>query len=72
LLSHKNKYNRATKEFSDIKLIYKEEYPTRMLAEKREKQFKGWTVAKKKALIVGNLELLRQLSKTHKRVDGNL
>jgi len=69
--SHNRKENIATKEFSDVKLVYTEEYPTRQLAEKREKQLKGWTVAKKKALILGNLTLLKQLSKTRERVEGN-
>ncbi len=63
LVSHISKQNLATKEFSDIKLVYSEEYPLRELAENREKQLKGWSFAKKKALIEGNLELLKQLSK---------
>ncbi len=66
--SHKRRENIATKEFSNFKLIYKEEYPTRQLAEKREKQLKGWTIAKKKALIEGKLNLLKQLSKNRERV----
>lgn len=32
-------------------------------AEKRELQIKGWSAAKKKALIDGNKELLKKLSK---------
>ena len=68
--SHKAKQNLATKEFSDLKLIYSEQYPTRFEAEKREKQLKGWTVAKKKALIEGNKELLIKLSKTRSIVQG--
>lgn len=72
LCSHKSKYNIGTKEFSDIKLVYKEEYISRNLANKREKQLKGWTVAKKKALIEGNMNLLKQLSKTRSLVEvGN-
>jgi putative endonuclease len=68
--SHKAKQNIATKEFSDLKLIYSEQYLTRIEAEKREKQLKGWTVAKKKALIEGNKELLIKLSKTRSVVEG--
>ena len=41
-----------------------------MAAEKREKQLKGWSVAKKKALIQGNIELLKRLSKSAEHVDG--
>lgn len=63
LASHISKQNLATKEFSDIELVYSEEYPTRKLAENREKQLKGWSFAKKKTLVEGNLELLKQLSK---------
>jgi putative endonuclease len=64
LKSHQSKANIATKEFSDLQLIYHEQYATRQEAERREKQLKGWTVAKKKALVEGNKELLIQLSKT--------
>lgn len=64
LKSHKSKQNIATKEFSYLELVFTEEYKTRKEAEKREQQLKRWTVAKKKALIEGNLELLKQLSKT--------
>lgn len=62
--SHKRKQNLATKRFSDIQLIFSEQFNTRHEAERREKQIKGWSVAKKRALISGNKELLIQLSKT--------
>ncbi len=45
--SHQNKENIGTKEFTEY----------------REKQLKGWSVAKKNALIEGNFELLKKLSK---------
>jgi predicted GIY-YIG superfamily endonuclease len=64
ILSHKLKYNIGTKKFSYIELVYSEKYPDRNSAEKREKQLKGWTHAKKKALVEGNIELLKQLSKS--------
>ena len=63
-ISHKLKQNLATKEFSDLKLVYTESYPTRKEAEQRERQLKGWSVAKKKALIAGDKDLLIKLSKT--------
>ncbi len=71
LNSHKSKSNIATKEYSHIELIYREVYKTRIEAEKREKQLKGWSVAKKKALITGNISLLKKLSKTHEIAEGN-
>ena len=64
LRSHKMKENIATKKFSDLVLIYTEEYKTRKEAERRESQIKKWTKAKKKALIEGDIELLKKLSKS--------
>lgn len=61
--SHKAGKNIATKEFSDIELVYKEEYPNKRVAAGREKQLKGWTFAKKDALVRGNIVLLKQLSR---------
>lgn len=70
--SHRRKENIGTKEFSDIQLLYNEDYPTRIEAEKREKQIKGWSRAKKKALIEGNKKELIRLSKPRSLVEGNL
>lgn len=64
LLSHTSSYNIGTKKFSHIKLVYTEKFPIRKSAEKREKQLKGWSRAKKKALIEGNIQSLRKLSKS--------
>jgi len=52
-----------TKDNDDFKLIYKEEYATRVEAMKREIQLKGWSRAKKEALIVGDFDKLKSLSK---------
>jgi putative endonuclease len=60
---HENKESFYTKKFSDIKLVYTEEYSTQKSVENREKQIKGWTNAKKKALISGRADKLAQLSK---------
>ncbi len=49
------------KDNHDFKLVYSEEYPTRLEAMRREKQLKGWTRAKKEALITNNLSLLKKL-----------
>lgn len=61
---HKNKQSKFTSKFNSVELVYTENLHTRNLAEKREKQIKGWSKAKKKALIDGNKDLLIQLSKS--------
>lgn len=43
-----------TEEFD---LVYYEEYPSRIEAMRREKQLKGWTRAKKEALLNKDFEL---------------
>ncbi len=64
LMSHKLKRNLGTKRFSDIKLVYSENFETRNEAERRETQLKKWSAAKKKALIDGDMQLLIKLSKS--------
>ena len=61
-----HKFGRSlhTKRYNSIELVYTEEYSTRLEAESREKQIKGWTNEKKKALIEGNFSKLRKLSKS--------
>jgi predicted GIY-YIG superfamily endonuclease len=63
LVQHVSGFSPFTKKFSDFQLLYTEEYRTRQLAENREIQLKGWSVAKKKALISGNIEELKRLSR---------
>lgn len=53
-----------TRRFSDMQLIYQEKFQNQHSAEKREKQLKGWSIAKKKALISGNIAALKKLSKS--------
>lgn len=48
-----------------LELVYQEMFPDKITALKREKQLNGWTRAKKEALINGELESLRSLSKSH-------
>jgi len=60
---HKKRQSFYTKQFSNIELVYKEKHRSRKDAEKREVQLKKWSVAKKKALVAGNLSMLRKLSK---------
>ena len=63
LNQHKNKKSFYTKQFSDVQLIYKEELKSKTLAEKRERQLKGWSIAKKRALINNDKVSLIKLSK---------
>lgn len=58
---------RYTNVYRPVELIYSEEYSTYQDAFKRERQIKGWSRAKKEALIAGNLELLKELSKSQYR-----
>ena len=61
---HKLKQSLFTKKFSDIKIVHYEEYETKDAAEKREKQLKGWSFAKKKALIESRMDKLISLSRS--------
>ncbi len=55
-----------TKHHKPEELIYTEEYDTYQEAFKRERQIKGWSRAKKEALIAGDIEKPKQLSKSKK------
>ncbi len=61
------KYHRAskgakfTKYSKNPEIVYTEEFPDLISAMRREKQLKGWTRAKKEALIKSDLELLKSL-----------
>jgi predicted GIY-YIG superfamily endonuclease len=64
LKSHLNKTTKAakfTKDHGTFKLVYQENFDSRLDAMRREKQLKGWTRAKKEALIAGNRKLLKNL-----------
>jgi len=64
LKEHFNKTTKSSKfakDHGDFKLIYQENYNSRLESMRREKQLKGWTRAKKEALISGNKELLKKL-----------
>lgn len=45
-----------------VTLVYAELFSSRIDAAKRERQLKGWTRAKKEALIAGNWPVLKRLS----------
>ena len=66
---HKTGGSRFTKAHHAERLIYAEEFPTRTQAEARERQIKGWTRAKKEALIRGDFDALRALARGRDR-DG--
>ena len=66
LNEHLHKTTKAakfTKEHSNFNLVYSERFMTRAEAMKREKQLKGWSHAKKDALIKGDSMTLKKLSK---------
>ena len=65
LLEHQNKLSNFLHKFSDIELVYHEEFDSRENAWKREKQLKGWSNAKKKALIEGDFARVKILAKRH-------
>jgi putative endonuclease len=49
-----------------VKLVYAESHDTETAAVRRERQLKRWTREKKEALIRGDVDLLRALSKRRK------
>ncbi|MBI4085667.1 MAG: GIY-YIG nuclease family protein [Candidatus Liptonbacteria bacterium] len=70
LNEHRQRFSPYTKKFADIELVYVERCSNVKEAEKRELQLKGWSVAKKKALIAGNKLLLQKLSRSHELDDA--
>lgn len=72
-----NKTEKAAKFIKDGKeweLVYSEQHETRVLAMRRELQLKGWSRAKKEALIsdnVGKLKLLSKSTKTKQKTVSN-
>jgi putative endonuclease len=55
---------RTTKLDPPPKLVYSESLPTFSDARKREAQIKRWSRAKKEALVVGDMDKLRELSES--------
>ena len=47
-----------------VELVNKEDFDTYQEAFKRERQIKKWTRSKKEALIAGDIERLKELSKS--------
>ena len=61
--NHKNDFFSYTNNRKPVTLLYYEVYVSSMEAIRREKQIKGWRRAKKEALIRGDIETLKSLSK---------
>ena len=64
LKDHLNKAERSSKFSKDhgsFQLVYQEGQSSKLESMRREKQLKGWTRAKKEALIAGDKELLEKL-----------
>ncbi len=55
LKEHRNKKSFFTKKFSELEIIYKEEFVNKTKAAQREKQLKGWSRSKKQKLIDNSL-----------------
>ena len=53
-----------TKKHLPVKLVYYEEYQSVEQAFNRERQLHGWSRSKKEALIRGDMDQLKQLSKS--------
>ena len=64
LTEHRKKTSHYTGYNPPRNLIYREPHRSKASAEKREAQIKRWSHAKKQALISGNFEDLRRLSKS--------
>lgn len=65
-LSKSTKAAKFIKDGNEFKLVYYETYATRKESMNREKQLKGWSRAKKEALIARNFDELKHLSKRRK------
>lgn len=52
-----------TRKRRPMTLVFSEEFPTRLEALERERQLKGWSRAKKEALMKGNWTRLQELAR---------
>ena len=59
-----------TKDYLPVKLVWSEEFPTRLQAMEMERKLKGWGRLKKLALIRGDWDEISQLSRGRKRTEG--
>ena len=58
-----------TKAHQPVELVYTEEYEDEHKARMREQQLHGWSRAKKEALIRGDVDKLKDLSRAKSRDD---
>jgi len=56
-----------TRKHRPVTLVYHKEFPTIQEAFRREKQIQGWSHAKKQALIDGDFDRLKSLSRSRKK-----
>ena len=64
LVEHESgKYAGYTKSRRPVKFLWATDFTSRIEALKAEKQIKGWTRAKKEALMRGNFDLIGELAK---------
>ena len=54
-----------------VKCVYAEEFPTKSQALDAERQIKGWSHAKKQALIEGDFEKIHQIVTRERRAREN-
>jgi len=59
---HAGEMDGYTRTRRPVRLIFSEEFPTREEALSRERQIKGWSRARKEALIKGNWSRIQALS----------
>jgi putative endonuclease len=57
-----------TKHRRPVVMVWCQEFPTRLEALEAERRIKGWSRAKKEALIAGEWGLLQQLSRSYSEV----
>ena len=58
---------RYAKNRRPVKLMYSDEFKSRVEALQFERQIKGWSRNKKEALIMNDWDRIKQLSKSHNR-----
>ena len=61
-------FSSYTRKRRPVRLVFVEEFQSREEALARERQLQGWSRAKKEALIAGNWERLRRLSRSVREI----
>lgn len=63
LVYHNAKRSPHTAKFIPWEIVYSEQFEEKSAALKRERQLKGWSRAKKEALLVGDMKRLKGLAR---------